>query len=211
VKIDRIRATTAGDDGKGGEPVRTPLEHVRHALGLDDAKDARPALVYFHWPHQDPKQGKTTETLCGRVLDDEDSARWGMLFRCVQVDMAKSDEKLVELLGPGDKPSFALVAQDGTIVARIPACQTALKFQKAMKEALPKFPEYAKSVEKSLASLDASLEKARATVKAGELAEAKPLYDQLRWTKVRVGPQYDLAVKEGWDLDQRLEAQKRAK
>jgi len=149
--------------------------------------------------------------LCGRVLDDEDSARWGWLFRCVQVDMAKSDARLVELLGAGDKPSFAIVAKDGTVVAHVPAMPTAIKFQKALKDALPKFPDYAKTVERSLAAQDASLEKARAAVKAGHLAEAKPIYDQLRWTKVRVGPQFDLAVKEGWDVDQRLAAPPKAK
>jgi hypothetical protein len=207
-KIDRIRATTPGDAaGASSTPAKetTPLEHVRHCLGLDEAKgDERPTLVYFHWPHDDPRNGKTSDLLCGRVLDDEDSARWGWLFRCVQVDMAKSDPRLVALLGAGDKPSFAFVDREGAVVARLPAVTTPQKFQRGAKDALAKLPAYEKTVQKALADLDASLAQARAAVEEGRLADAKPLYDRLRWTKVRIGPQYDLAVREGWDVDQRL-------
>lgn len=205
-KVDPLRVTT----GEGaGTPV-TPEEHVRHCLGMDEADqrhDERPTLVYFHWPHEHATHGKTITTLCGRVLDDEQSARWGRLFRCVQVDMAASDERLVKILGDVDKPQFMVLSKDGKVVANIPAVNTSLKFQKALEAAHAKFPEESKRVQKEIAEQAKTLVKARTAAKADKLEDALLYYDEIRSSDVRIGPEFDRAAQEATDLQARLQRQ----
>lgn len=204
-----LKRDVTPSDGVGGAPAKemTPIDHVRYALGFDGAiesKDVRPTLVYFHWPHEDVANGKVVECLCGKVLDDEATARWGMLFRCVQVDMTASDTRLVALLGAGSKPSFAVVDGAAEVVARIPAVGSAVKMQKALEAALEKFPEQAKKAKDALAEQDKTLAQARAAAKADRLEESKGLYDSLRAATVRVGPQYDRALIEGSEVEARI-------
>jgi hypothetical protein len=206
-KVDAIKVVTSSDEGPA--PVAlSPKDHVRHALGMDaaeTAKDLRPTLVYFHWPHEDPVVGKTVESLCTKVLNSEEVARWGLLFRCVQVDMSCSDPKLTALLGAGDKPSLVVVTNDAQVVSRIPAVGSSPKLQKALEAALQKTPEAWKRLQTSLAEQDKSFDKARALFKADKYAEAKPLIDAIRFGDVRVGPRFDDAQTLGVDLDQRME------
>src|SRR5207247_7038612 len=150
-KIDRIKVVTS-DDGKSG-PV-DPVEHIKHCLAMDDAAlqgDVRPTLVYFHWPHEDPVAGKASEKLCTKVLDDEAVARWGQLFRCVQVDMSCSDPNLVALLEAGDQPSLVVVDADAKVIARVAAAATPVKMAKALEDAHAKIPAAAQSLKDDLA------------------------------------------------------------
>ena len=77
-KVDRLRTTTSTDPKATDAKPLSPEEHVRHCLGMDEAAlraDPRPTLVYFHWPHEDPVDGKRFATLCLKVLDDEQVER----------------------------------------------------------------------------------------------------------------------------------------
>ncbi len=186
---------------------------MRHCLGFDvasQANDERSTLVYFHWPHEHPVHGKTVAALCGRVLDDEQSARWGRLFRCVQVDMSQSDARLVQILGDVDKPTFLVLAKDTSLVARIPAASVATpgKFVAALQAAHAKFPDEAKRIEKEVADQDRTLAKARAAAKADRLEDALSRYDEIRASIVRIGPNWDRAVQEAGDLEKRIERER---
>lgn len=202
-KIDAIRATTPADGETGPAPL-TPKEHVRRALGMDVAEasgDVRPTLVYFHWPHEDPVNGKTSDTLCQKVLNDEAVARWGLLYRCVQVDMASSDPKLTALLGAGDKPSLVAVTKDAEVVARVAALGSSTKMQKALEAALQKFPEASKKLKADLSAQEKDLAQAKLLVKADKPSEAKPLLDKVRYSNLRVGEAFDVAMRIGMDVD----------
>jgi hypothetical protein len=207
-RVGKLRATTG--EGEAGKPV-TPLEHVRQCLGMDEAETAgdwRPTLVFFHWPHEDAQttaNAKTSADLCSRVLNDETSARWGMLFRCVQVDMSASDPALVAALGAGDQPSFVACGPDTKPVANISALGSPSKWVKAAQEAFGKFPEAKKDVERTLVEQTQALEKARAAMKADKLEVALATYDIVRLSRVRVGPQFDRACVDGYELQQKLE------
>ena len=211
-KVDRIRETTSSVDGAEKKTPETPLEHVRRCLGSVEAEaigDARPVLVFFHWPHEDPVNGKVVESLCCHALDDEETARWGLLFRCVQVDMSSSDPKYVALIGAKDKPEFAVFVKGAAEpVARIPALQHASKLSKALKDALAKAPDAQKELDRALAEQDKALLEAKAAMKADKLDDAKAAYDRIRISKVRVGPQFNRALVEGTDVDQRIERAK---
>src|SRR5687767_3801783 len=103
--------TVTPADGSAPKEL-TPLEYVRACIRMDEAEaaaDKRPTLVYFHWPHEHPVYGDLTKDICTKALDDETASRWGMLFRCVQVDMGASDLKLVKLLGAEGKPSIVVL------------------------------------------------------------------------------------------------------
>jgi hypothetical protein len=204
VKIDRIKAVTS-DDGKPA--ALSPAEHIKRALGIDDAvaaSDVRPTLVYFHWPHEDPIAGKASEKLCTHVLDDETVARWGLLFRCVQVDMSCSDPRLMKLLEAGEQPSFVVVDADANVVTKIAAQPNATKMAKALEDAHAKFPAAVKRVKDALAAQDRALADAKTAMKADKLDDAKAAYTVIVTSNIRVGPAFDKAAIAVADVDQRL-------
>lgn len=210
-KVGPQRTVTPGE----GEVVRelTPLEHVKACLRMDEAQargDARPTLAYFHWPHEHPVHGRTTEDVCKKVLDDEHAARWGLLYRCVQVDMGASDERLIELLGRVDKPGLFVLDAQAQVVSRIPAVNTPAKLQKALKDAYARFPELQHRLDKELADQDKLLAQAKKLAKDDDLDGALALLSKIRTSKVRVGAAYDEALRAGYDLEQRREREKAA-
>lgn len=194
---------------KDGETVKemTPLEHVRACLRMDEAQetgDKRPTLVYFHYPHEHPVFGKTTQEMCSKALDDETASRWGLLYRCVQVDMSASDARLVQLLGAEGKPGIVVLDEQTQVVARIPAGSSATKLQKALQEAIRKFPERWKSVQKDVADQTKTLAEAKKALKADDFNDALALVNPLRSAKVRIGETYDEALALGRDLEDRI-------
>jgi hypothetical protein len=206
VRVGPLRAVTPAEGSDQG-PV-TPEQHVRIALGISDAVlagDTRPTLVYFHWPHEDPVNGKVSDTLCDQVLNDETVARWGTLFRCVQVDMAASDERLVKLLEAGSKPSFVAVDKDAKVLARIPALGSCTKMQKALKDAIQKFPDEWKRVQAEVARQETWMAEAKALLKQDKDAEALALIDKVRYSRIRIGPLFDKAQNDGMEVGQRVE------
>lgn len=207
-KVDRLRATTSNDPNVPEAKALTPEEHVRHCLGMDEAAlraDLRPTLVYFHWPHEDPVDGKRFATLCLKVLDDEQVARWGRLFRCVQVDMSSSDPRMLAVLGAGEKPVFAVYGAETTKpLLSIGAQATPGKMAKALEDAIGKVPSAKKSLDEALALQEKALAEAKALLKQDKLAEALAAYDRIRLSEVRVSPSFDKAAIEAGALEQRI-------
>jgi hypothetical protein len=204
-KVGPQRAVTPKD----GETLKelTPLEHVRACLRMDEAEtaaDKRPTLVYFHFPHEHPVHGEATKNMCSKVLDDETAARWGHLFRCVQVDMAASDARLVQLLGADGKPGIVVLDEKTQVVARIPPLVSATKMHKALKEAIQKFPERWKGVQKDVADQTKTLAEAKRALKADDLTDALAHVDRIRTSDVRIGEAYEEALFLGFDLEQRI-------
>jgi Skp family chaperone for outer membrane proteins len=204
-KVDPQRAITP----KEGETVkeRTPLEHVQACLRMDAAKsagDKRPTLVYFHFPHEHPVHGKATEDMCSKALDDETAARWGRLFRCVQVDMAASDARLVQLLGAERKPGIVVLDDETQVVARIPPLTSSSKLQKALQEAIRKFPERWKSIQKDVADQAKTLAEAKKAMKADDYKDAQALVEKVRQSQVRIGEAYEESLTMGRNLEERI-------
>ncbi len=207
VVIGPLRAVTP----KEGEDVRvlTEAEHVLEVLGVPAARlrrDLRPVLVYFHWPHEDPEHGRLSDALCGRLLNDEEVARWGKLFRCVQVDMGQSDARLAALAGAGAEPAFVVLDATGTRVTRIAAPKSSVKLRKALEDAVGRVPGMRKDLDRRLREQEEQLEEARRLEKADRLKEALELVDAVRFSDLRVGKHYDRAFSYGQTLAQRLES-----
>jgi len=207
-KVDRMRATTSSaPTGAEAKPL-SPEEHVRHCLGMDEAAlraDLRPTLVYFHWPHEDPVDGKRFATLCLKVLDDEQVARWGRLFRCVQVDMSSSDPRMLAILGAGEKPVFAVYGADTTKPLLLIGAQPSPgKMAKALEDAVGRVPSAKKALGEALASQEKAFAEAKALLKTDKLAEALAAYDRIRVSEVRVSPLFDRAAIEATTLEQRI-------
>ena len=204
-KVGPQRAITPKD----GEQVKelTPIEHVRACLRIDEAQaaaDKRPTLVYFHFPHEHAVHGAATLTMCSKVLDDEMSARWGRLFRCVQVDMAASDARLLELLGADGKPSIVVLDEKTEVVVRIPPLVSAAKMHKALKDAIQKFPERWKSIQKDVADQAKTLAEAKKAFKADDYEDALALLDKIRMSDIRIGEAYEESLLLGYETEQRI-------
>lgn len=209
-KIGTQHVVTTGDDGKPVENV-TPAEHVRRCLEIPDAilgGDLRPTLVYFHWPHDDTANGKLSDVLCDKTLVDETAARWGMLFRCVQIDMATSDKRLLEVLEAGDKPSFVIVDKDAKVIAHIPALPSSQKFASALEQAVAKIPDVAKLVKDAIDAQAKAMAEVKVLVKADKYEDALSKLNEVRYSTVRVGPLFDKAQLDGEDVAARLERQR---
>lgn len=207
-KVDRLRTTTSSDPKATDAKPLSPEEHVRHCLGMDEAAvraDLRPTLVYFHWPHEDPVDGKRFATLCLKVLDDEQVARWGRLFRCVQVDMSSSDPRMLAILGAGDKPVFAVYGAETTKpLLTIAAQPSPARMAKAFEDAIARIPSAKKALDEALAAHERSMADAKALLKQDRLAEALAAYDRVRMSEVRVTPLFDKAAIDAGALEQKI-------
>ncbi len=200
-----MRAVTGEED----EEAITPEKHLRKVLGFDKASrygDKRPTLVYFHWPHEDGKEGKISEKTC-RILDDEEAARWSLLFRCVQIDMGTSKEEFTELLGAKDKPSFAMMDAEANIVFEFPAHKSARKVSQSLEQGLKKFPAYYKKVKADLKQQTKWMAEAKKLQKAKKHKEALTLIDKVRFSNLRVGDEFDKAQDVGRTLAAKISRQ----
>jgi hypothetical protein len=204
-KVGPQREVTPTD----GETVKelTPIEHVRACLLMDQAKysfDKRPTLVYFHYPHDHRVHGEATKDMCSKALDDETVARWGMLFRCVQVDMAASDVRLVQLLGAEGKPGVVVLDEQTQVVAHIPPQTNPKRLQKALKDAIQKFPEQWKSIQKEVADQTKLLADAKKAAKVDDLTGALALVNRIRVSNVRIGEAFEESLHLGVELEQKI-------
>ena len=194
--------------GEEAPPVVSAEEHIKRSLGFGKARalgDDRPLLVHFHWPHDDAIHGKLQLTLCGKALDDETLARWGLLFRCVQVDVATSDKKLTSKIGMGEKPGFAILDHELAVITRIKATKSPTKIRKALEKALRKFPAYRKKIKAELKQHKAWLVDAKQLEKAGELQNALDLVNEIRCGDLRIGKDFDKACTYGALLEKKIE------
>ena len=203
VRIGAIQALT----GEGTKPI-TPEEHIKKALGFDQAAtrgDDRPTLVYFHWPHEHSVHGKLTTTICERTLNEEELARWGKLFRCVQIDMGDTEEEFAAMIGVGDGPSFVALDKDAKVVAQIKAEKSSTKLRKGLEKAFAKFPDYKKRVKREMANHRKWMAQAKKLEKKDEFEDALELIDKIRFGDIRIGSEYDKAVAYGMRLAKKIE------
>ncbi|MDJ0974373.1 MAG: hypothetical protein QNJ98_07945 [Planctomycetota bacterium] len=209
VAIGKIQTITP-TDGEAVEPL-TPEAHISQILGIEAAArrgDKRPTLVYFHWPHDHPKHGKLTTTLCTRILDDEMAARWGKLFRCVQIDMSRTESDLAERIGCKGKPGFAALDRDLKVRAAFVGPKSSSKLTKAIEKAFGKFKDQKKELKRELGEQAKLIKEARALEKAKRYDEAVTTIDKVRFGDVRVGPHWEKSVKYGQLLAQKAERAK---
>jgi len=205
--IGKIQAITP----KEGEEPRGPVtaeEHIRKALGFDTAKlrnDKRPVLVYFHYPHDDPQFGKLSTSVCSRTLDDEQAARWSLMFRCVQVDMGATLAEYANRIGHKGEPVFVALDDDLAVRAEIPVTKSGAKLKKALESAFQAFPVAVRQLEKDIAEHKRLLAKAKALEKKDEYEDAVKAVDQIRFGKVRVSPYFEKSVTYGQLLAEKAE------
>lgn len=207
MRVGPFQAVTPREGEVATGPT-TEDEHIRKCLGFDEAQqrnDLRPTLIYFHWPHDETPNGKLSTTICTRVLDDEQAARWGKLFRCVQVDMAETEPKYAEKIGAEEGPSFVALDADLTVRARIAGTKSGSKLRKALEEAYDAFPEYGKVIRGKMAEHRKMLAEAKRLERAKRLAEAVKLVDQIRFGDVRIHAEFEKALAYGQLLAQKLE------
>jgi len=162
--------------------------------------DPRPTLLYFHHPHEDVEKpgaaGKASRKLC-RMLAEEAFARWGLLVRCFEVDAENSDAKVLERLGAGDGPSFAIVDENLAVVAKSGSFVNAKTAAAFVRDAVTaKFPAYWKSVSERIEEQKKLVAEARALAKQKKFDEAVARYDTVVWSDLRVGDFFDDACKE---------------
>jgi hypothetical protein len=144
-------------------------------------------------------------------MNDEASARWSKLFRCVQVDMGETEAEYAALVGAGKGPSIVALDTDMKVVVDIPAARikSGTKLRKALEAAFRKFPAYRKKIDAQVAEQARWLKKAKKLEKAGEEEEALKLVDKIRFGDVRIGPEWDKAYAYGLKLAQKLERELR--
>lgn len=184
-----------GGDGKA-EDADT---RVRRILKVSEW-DLKPVLLYFHYPHEDEDKptadGRASKKQCGQLIEEEFS-RWGILFRCYEVDMSASDRAFAEKVGAGTGTSFALVngkgepfARSGTF-ANVKALRDWL--QKSLKDGTPLYWD---ALQKQVAEQKTLLEEARALAKKQDWKAAKTRYDEIRGSTLRIGEHWDAALDE---------------
>jgi hypothetical protein len=197
---------------KAGEPAPKTLDdHLRETLRIH-RMDPRPAFLYFHWPHEtDPDSkakpgpdGRRSSKLCD-LLGDDAFTRWGSLVRCIEVDASMSDAKILERLGVGEGPSFAIVDERLEVVARSGAFGSAKGAAAFVKETLAsKCGEYWKSVQARLEEQKKALAEARSFAKRKEWRESLARYDLIRRSDLRIADFFDDAVREAADVERKL-------
>jgi hypothetical protein len=191
-----------------GESVEnvSEKEHIQKLLHMSKW-DPRPALVYFHYEHEEDEAGaanKAAKAQC-KALNDEKIARWTELYICVEVDVAKSDADMLRRFGAGDAPSFAIINRDLEVVAQRPVTKSAKELVAFMRSTLTsQFAEYWKDTEVRLDEQREALKTARKLAKEKKLQEALEQYDLIRRSRLRVGDFFDDAVKEAKKLEKKL-------
>lgn len=175
-------------------------------LGMSEW-DPKPVLLYFHRGHdeEDGDAGDAWKKQCSE-FDDEKVARWSGLYHFVEVDIAKSDEKMLERFGAGTGPSFAVVDQDLRVVATSGPLPNAKRFTGFLESTVKSgLPDYWKSIQEQLDAQEAALREARSLEKKKEIAQALEAVRRVTRSSLRVGAFFDDAVKLDEKLARKLE------
>lgn len=187
--------TSGGDSGK----ATSADQALQRLLGVSEM-DPRPVFLYFHYPHEDVEKltpdGRVSKKQCLSV-DEEQVARWCLLYRCYEIDMGRSDKKSAERLGAGPGTSFAIVNWKLDAVAKsgpISKPEGVIKFlQDGLKNS---FPEIWKGVEERVAEQKTLLAEARKLAAKKDWKAAQERYDRIRTSETRIYEEWDDAVDE---------------
>ncbi|MCG3135421.1 MAG: hypothetical protein HMLKMBBP_03072 [Planctomycetes bacterium] len=180
----------------------TEVEYLRSLFGIRDA-DKAPVLVYFHYAHEDVKEpegeAEVSAAAC-KVVNEEFSVRWELLFKCVFIHADKSDEKLMKRLGLGDGTSFAVLEPAAlSVAAKSEEFPSEAKFTSFAKKTLSaKFPDFWEDVTKTLAEQEKAMAEAKALEKKDKLEDARDLYKSVYLSDVRIGSFWQASY-EGFD------------
>lgn len=162
--------------------------------------DLRPAFLYFHFPHDDPKKanadGRASLKQCGLLVDLQ-VARWASLFRCYEVDMSRSDRAAAERLGAGAGTSFAIVDPKLAVAAQAASFASEKATVQFLKDTLQKAcPVYWEQIQKQIEEQRVALAEARKLADRKDWKAALEKYDVIRTSTLQVADFFDDAVAE---------------
>lgn len=191
VQLQPAAAITPKEGEKAG---KTGDEQLAETLRIH-RMDPRPTLLYFHHEHEDIEKpdaaGRATKKLCEMLADDA-FTRWGLLIKCVEVNVAKSDAKLIQRLGAGEGPSFAILDHKLEVVAKSGAFATPKLAGIFVRDAVTtSFPNYWKELNRRIEEQRKVVAEARALVKEKKLEDALTRFDSVIFSDVRVGDFFD--------------------
>jgi hypothetical protein len=189
--------------GEGGDEI-TEADQIRKMLQMSEW-DPKPVLLYFHRAHDEPEQGKPWRKQCSQI-DDEKVARWAGLYHFVEIDVDKSDEKMLERFGAGEGPSFAVVSQDLDVVKTSGAIANAKKFAGFLQSTVKSevFAEYWATVQERLDEQKDTLREAKALEKKKDVVAALAEVRSITRSSLRIGAHFDEAVKLDTKLTRKL-------
>ena len=188
-------------------------EHLHSASSQSSEWDPKPTLLYFHHNHDIDEDegeklspaGKASLQQC-KSLDDEKVARWSQLYRFVEVDVPSSERELLDRFKAGDGPSFTVVDQDLKVMASSGSLGSSKAVVSFLSTTLKKrFPEYWSTVQVRLDEQKKALKDARSLEKAKKFDEALDRVREITGSNLRIGKQYDDAVKLGSSLQKKLD------
>ena len=190
-----------------GEETASEADLVREMLDMSEW-DPKPVLLYFHREHDDAAEnadaGKPWKKQCSE-LDDEKVARWAGLYHFVEVDVDKSEARMLERFGAGEGPSFAIVNQDLEVVAKSTAIPNAKRFAGFLQTTVKShFDEYWATIEARLDEQKDALREAKSLEKQKDIVGALSKVRAVTRSTLRIGDHFDDAVKLDGQLAQKL-------
>ncbi len=202
VWFEAVLETPAAITGADAEK-ETPDDALRRMLGMS-SWDPKPVLLYFHSDHEEKKEAKPWAEQC-KQIDDEKVARWSGLYHFVEVDMDKSEKKLLERFGAGEGPSFAVLDQDLNVKSTSATIGSAKKFAGYLQATVKKhFTEYWGEVQTRLDEQKDALKEAKSLEKKKDITGALMRVREVTRSRLRIGSFYDDAVKMDASLTKKM-------
>jgi hypothetical protein len=205
--LPALAASTGPESGAGLD------DQLRGLLKVSDM-DPKPALLYFHFPHEEKEkdkvsaEGRVSKKQCGNLVDDE-VARWCSLFKCYEVDMAKSDRGAADRLGAGAGTSYAVIDGKLQVAAKSGPLANSRATVQFLRETLQaSCPVYWDGLQKRVEEQKVVLEEARKLAARKDWGPALEKYDLIRLSDLRIGDFFDDAVSEAAKVEAKVQQQK---
>jgi len=191
--MDLVLSAISAGTGDQGTQEQSESDQLRRMVRVSPM-DLKPAFLYFHHPHEDPKpdaDGRASKKQCGLLVDDQ-VCRWASLFRCWEVDMGKSDAATAAKLGAEAGTSFSVVDGELKIAAHSGPFATSKATVQFLRDSLEKGnPEYWGQIQKRLEEQKAVLAEARSLASKKKWKESSEKYDELLQSDLRIGDFWD--------------------
>ncbi len=206
-------ALTAPAAITGEAATKETLEQHLHKILESSEWDPKPTLLYFHHEHDVDEeegekltaQGKLSLKQC-KSLDDEKVARWSQLYKFVEVNVPTSENELLARFKAGNGPSFTIINQDLEVKASSGTLGNSKGVVSFLQSTVKKhFPDYWKQVQDRLDLQKKALKDARSLEKSKKYDEALDRVREVTGSQLRIGPQYDDAVKLGAKIRKKLD------